>query len=123
MPGEIDMKARWLALWKRIGGKTDGGAEWAEIVARYAEPHRGHHVLLHIEHCLWELDEVKAKRNLLINPDAVEVAFWFHDIVNDTTAEAIRRKDNEKKSAELWLKIAKKGQVPEAFRDYVAKLI
>ena len=120
---EMQLKKRWLALWKRIGGKTDGDAEWAEIVARYAESHRMHHVLLYIEHCLRELDEVKAKRNLLINPDAVEVALWFHDIVNDTTAEAISRKDNEKKSAELWLKIAKKGQVPEAFRDYVAKLI
>ena len=97
MPNEeIDMKARWLALWKRIGGKTDGEAEWKKIVAHYSQPHRAHHVLLHIEHCLRELDEVKAKRNLLINPDAVEVALWFHDIVNDTTAEAIRRKDNEK---------------------------
>ena len=119
---KMDLKKRWLALWKHIGGKTDGEAEWAEIVLRYTEPHRAYHVLAHIEHCLRELDDVRVKR-LLMGPAAVEVALGLHDIINDTDLEAVKRKDNEEKSAKLWLKMAHDGSIPEVFANHVVQLI
>jgi predicted metal-dependent HD superfamily phosphohydrolase len=58
-------------------------AVYADIVARYAEPHRRYHTLEHI-------NEVLAR---VTGPD-VELAVWFHDVVYDTTVP-----DNEARSA------------------------
>jgi predicted metal-dependent HD superfamily phosphohydrolase len=71
------------------------------LKARYAEPHRKYHTLEHIEHCLAEFDPRQARE-----PEAVELAIWFHDAVYDTKAH-----DNEEKSAELLLSL-----IPEATR-------
>ena len=65
------------------------------LKARYAEPHRHYHTLEHIEHCLREFDPA-----LAADPEAVELAIWFHDAVYDT-----RRSDNEEKSAALLLEL------------------
>lgn len=64
----------------------------ALLKARYAEPHRRYHTLEHIEHCLAEFDPRRARE-----PEAVELAIWFHDAIYDT-----RRSDNEERSA-AWL--------------------
>lgn len=71
------------------------------LKARYAEPHRRYHTLEHVEHCLREFDPRQARE-----PEAVELAIWFHDAVYDT-----RRSDNEERSAELLLSL-----LPEATR-------
>ncbi len=68
---------------------------------RYAEPHRHYHTLEHIEHCLEEFDPLQAA-----DPEAVELAIWFHDAIYDT-----RRHDNEERSAEWLLQ-----ELPEARR-------
>ena len=71
------------------------------LKARYAEPHRRYHTLEHIEHCLAEFDPRQARE-----PEAVELAIWFHDAVYDT-----RRSDNEERSAAWLLEL-----MPEAKR-------
>ena len=71
------------------------------LKARYAEPHRRYHTLEHIEHCLREFDPRQARE-----PEAVELAIWFHDAVYDT-----RRSDNEERSAAWLLEL-----MPEAKR-------
>ncbi|HEX7899907.1 MAG TPA: N-methyl-D-aspartate receptor NMDAR2C subunit [Planctomycetota bacterium] len=71
------------------------------LKARYAEPHRRYHTLEHIEHCLAEFDPALAQ-----DPEAVELAIWFHDAVYDT-----RRSDNEERSAAWLLEL-----LPEAKR-------
>ena len=68
---------------------------------RYAEPHRHYHTLEHIAHCLEEFDPRQAA-----DPEAVELAIWFHDAIYDT-----RRHDNEERSAEWLLQ-----EMPEARR-------
>ncbi|HEX5632777.1 MAG TPA: hypothetical protein VFX50_06090 [Gemmatimonadales bacterium] len=73
-----DRRARWLALWRRLGAGTDGEAELAEIERRYAEPGRHYHTLEHLDACLARLDELRACGE---RPDEAEMALWLHDLV------------------------------------------
>jgi len=52
---------------------------------------RMYHNLVHLTHCLKEFDDVKM---FAVDPDALEMALWFHDCVYN-----IYEKDNEKQSA------------------------
>lgn len=65
----------------------------AELGALYGAADRHYHGLAHIQ----ELLRLAAQfRYELADPDAVEAAIWFHDIVYDS-----RRADNEMRSAAL----------------------
>lgn len=91
MPNRLE-KA-WTELWSRTEATGDGAAPYRDLVRRYAEPHRLYHSLAHIEHCL---DEFESVRRMAANPDAVELALWFHDAVYRPRAT-----DNEERSADL----------------------
>lgn len=54
------------------------------IFCWYSKPSRVYHTLPHIVHCFLEFDSVK---HFLKNPEAVELAIWFHDIVYETSLE------------------------------------
>ena len=56
---------------------------YADIVNRYAEPHRRYHTLEHIAEVLERVDGTE-----------VELAAWYHDIIYDTAAS-----DSEARSA------------------------
>jgi predicted metal-dependent HD superfamily phosphohydrolase len=64
-----------------------------ELVRAYAAPERHYHNLAHIEAMLGLMHSYE---NALSDPQSVEAAIWFHDVIYDT-----RRHDNEEKSAEL----------------------
>ncbi|MEY2423222.1 MAG: hypothetical protein QOI95_3289 [Acidimicrobiaceae bacterium] len=49
-------------------------AAYADLVARYDEPHRRYHTLEHIEEVL-----------ALVGGTEVELAAWYHDVIYDTT--------------------------------------
>ena len=87
----------------------------ADLVRRYAEPHRAYHVLAHIERCLDELDRV---RHLAADPDAIEAALWFHDAIYETD-----RRDNEERSARLADEALAEAGVDAARRTRIADLI
>ena len=81
---------RWKALWHRLGAPAPDG--WFERLKRsYSAPDRHYHNLQHLEECLTEWDGVP---ELARDPDAVELALWFHDAVYDSRAS-----DNESRSA------------------------
>ena len=83
---------RLYALGDRLALPADGLASLAsELVARYGEKHRRYHTLDHVLDCLDRLEEVRPQ---LVDPDAVELALWFHDVVYDP-----QRDDNETRSA------------------------
>lgn len=67
------MRERFLPLARRHGADEETAARWwAELEARYSEPHRHYHTLTHIEHML----------DLLPHADeTVLAAVWFHDAV------------------------------------------
>lgn len=108
------MKKRWLDLWKRIDAKGNAKRAYANLAARYNEPHRAYHTLSHIEHCLNEFEYV---RHLAKEPNTVEMALWFHDVIYNPKA-----KDNEEKSAEFGLRTAKVG-LTARLSEKVAHLI
>ena len=106
---------RWAALWQRLGAQGDANAVYDDLVARYSEPHRAYHTLEHIGHCLDEFEQV---RHLATNPDAVELALWYHDAIYDT-----KTKDSEERSAALAVEEARNASLPDSFGQSVANLI
>ncbi len=81
---------------------------------RYAEPHRAYHGQAHI-------DALRAAlvrdRGLFENPDAVELAIWYHDAVYDPM-----RSDNEPASAALMRSELAGVAAPEMV-DFAAALV
>jgi predicted metal-dependent HD superfamily phosphohydrolase len=63
------------------------------LVQRYSEEARAYHTLEHVLNCQRELDDWRA---LAKDPDELEAALWFHDVVYDP-----RGSGNEPASAEF----------------------
>jgi predicted metal-dependent HD superfamily phosphohydrolase len=84
---------RWRRLWQAIGASGDASAWYETLTRTYVEPHRHYHNQQHIGDCLAEFD---AARHLAKQPEAVELALWFHDAVYDTKAA-----DKEERSAAM----------------------
>ena len=84
-------RRKWNALFRRSGAQGDSEMIFAMLKRKYKEPHRAYHTAAHIRHCLVEFRQV---RDMPRNPNAVELALWFHDAVY-----APFRKDNEHRSA------------------------
>jgi len=111
------LKERFTALWQRclLHGAADGAASaWSKLERHYSEPHRFYHDRQHLAHCLEQLDLADG---LIVHPDRVEMAIWFHDIINDPGAA-----DNEARSAEYFRALAD-GQMDPALIDGVIALI
>lgn len=84
---------RWQRLWQAIRANGDASAWYERLKSAYAGPGRRYHNQRHIAECLAEFD---AARGLAKQPEAVELALWFHDAIYDATAA-----DNEERSAGL----------------------
>jgi predicted metal-dependent HD superfamily phosphohydrolase len=84
---------RWQRLWQNIRARGDARAWYERLKSAYASPGRRYHNQQHVSDCLAEFD---AARGLAKQPEAVELAIWFHDAIYDSTAA-----DNEERSAAL----------------------
>jgi predicted metal-dependent HD superfamily phosphohydrolase len=95
-----DKHNRFRSLWLRQQlFKTPDGSPivYQQLQDAYDEPQRVYHTLEHINCCLTIFDRVS---HLLKNPDAVELAIWFHDAIYQLGAC-----DNEQLSAELFMNV------------------
>ncbi len=95
------LKARFYALWNRCllpAMEAIPVHVWQDLIRHYAEPHRRYHTASHLAYCLQQLDLAKS---LMEDPEAVEMAIWFHDVVNNPDAH-----DNEQRSEELFERAA-----------------
>ena len=88
---------------------------YRELVSAYTAPDRHYHDIRHIADCLREFDGV---RHLAFNPQAVEIAIWFHDVVYDG-----RQRDNEERSADHAGAALRRLGVPEPFIAEIQLLI
>jgi predicted metal-dependent HD superfamily phosphohydrolase len=86
----------WRAAWQALVA-APSDALHAELLARYAEPHRAYHSPQHLAECLALFDEF---RSLAQRPAEIEIALWFHDAIYD-----VHRHDNEVRSAD-WARDA-----------------
>ncbi|WP_439477414.1 HD domain-containing protein [Brevundimonas sp.] len=92
------------------------GAVRDELIARYGEPHRRYHTMVHIEDCL---AQVAASTDMDDNQRALmDAAIWFHDAIYDPT-----RNDNEAESAKLAAERLSVAGAEQAFIDKVSRLI
>ncbi len=107
-------KARkyWATLMSTLGNPKGSEAVLKDLLARYSEPHRGYHNLVHIVAMLDELELVGE------NDSAVALAIWFHDAVYDPKA-----KDNEEQSAKLAKDSIKQIGLPDPLDEQVNDLI
>lgn len=109
---------RWKVLWLATGmGRNDLMAAYyyKSLAFRYSEPQRYYHTIEHIDHCLTELDQVRAS---IPDPVAVEFALWFHDIYYDPLG-----KNNEELSAEVAAGLLLCRGASPAFAAKVAAMI
>jgi predicted metal-dependent HD superfamily phosphohydrolase len=89
----------------------------AELMARWAEPHRHYHT---VEHLRAVLEVVDAYAGLARHPDLVRLAAWCHDAVYDPTEGGYA---NERASAELGGRILSWIGLPTAAVDEVRRLV
>ncbi|MDP1719014.1 MAG: N-methyl-D-aspartate receptor NMDAR2C subunit [bacterium] len=113
---------KWFRLCGRIAvegsfERTRAMHKWtfAGIVRAYMSEGRAYHNFSHIEQCLDEFEQVGC---FLRNPDAVEFALWYHDIIYDASA-----KDNEERSARVAVLQASDLGFSVAFTEKVSRLI
>lgn len=111
----MTLEQHWSALWQRLGAQGNASAVYNDLVARYSEPHRAYYTLQHIGHCLDEFEQV---RHLAENPDAMELALWYHDAIYDT-----KTKDSEERSAVLAVEMTRNVSLPDNLGQSVANLI
>jgi len=118
-PGAEDITGftRFQSLWQRNLTETaidDSQAIYQRLLAGYHQPQRHYHTLDHIKHCLAMFEDCKA---LVHEPDSLEMAIWFHDVILESG-----RRDNEARSADLYLELSKGVQRDET-RQLVKRLI
>ncbi|UEP32735.1 hypothetical protein LMA01_35570 [Burkholderia sp. B21-007] len=94
-------QARFVALWSCCGGARAENV-YRMLACRYAEPARHYHTLVHVRRCLRHLD---LARGAIPEPEAVELALWFHDVIFVPGAQ-----DNEQRSAD-WFRRQADGRI------------
>lgn len=108
---------QWSATWRALGVADSVQLQslFAQLIARYSEPHRHYHTVQHLHECFARMAEI---RSLAERPGEVELALWFHDAVYDTN-----RKDNERKSADWARSSALAAGIPGEAGERVHSLI
>lgn len=110
-----DLAADWARAAAGVGASGDVAGVGANLLARYAEPHRRYHDVHHLETVLRHVDELAP---CAASPAVVRVAAWFHDAVYDPN-----RRDNEERSAKLAEDLLAQLRVDPRVIAEVARLV
>lgn len=93
----MDHAQSWQPLWQAFGVQQADPQLLAQLLARWAEPHRKYHSTEHLNACLRHFDRLQHAAE---RPHEVLMALWFHDAIYD-----IGSSDNEQRSAD-WARAA-----------------
>ncbi|HKP64573.1 MAG TPA: hypothetical protein VJV78_47885 [Polyangiales bacterium] len=104
---------RFARMWRALGAKDATAFE--AIAAAYRSEGRAYHDCEHIRECLAYFDRVRDRAQ---QPDHVEAAIWFHDVVYDTS-----KHDNEASSADLASELASSAGIAPADAEVIAALV
>ncbi|MEM8603602.1 MAG: metal-dependent phosphohydrolase [Cyanobacteria bacterium P01_H01_bin.121] len=108
------LQQHWPLLWQALKRPVP----WElgqDLLSRYAEPHRSHHTLQHLEACLNWLQPISTH---LQQPACVQLALWFHDAIYNP-----QRQDNEQRSADLAQQTLAEQRLPATLITTVTELI
>jgi predicted metal-dependent HD superfamily phosphohydrolase len=105
----------WKSTWSDLGLRRPEANVLAELLARYAEPHRAYHTAHHLEECAVQFEPA---RGLAVDPGAVQLALWFHDAIYDTG-----RSDNEDESAAWAVRVLADAGASVPRQDAVREMI
>lgn len=104
-PLDQKYRLRFLSVWQKHSAQTvlEANQTLSHLLTHYSESHRKYHNITHITDCLAQLEEAQHDFQILSLSDIeeIEIAIWFHDVIYDPKA-----KDNEEKSAELFLTLS-----------------
>ena len=106
---------RWRGTWTGLGVDRCDDQLFADVMRRYAEPHRSYHTTRHLEECFAKLDEGRAHAERFYE---VELALWFHDAVYE-----VRNSDNEERSASWAQAAVSEAGIDHAIGSRVRDLI
>ena len=109
------LAAAWLATARAVGARGDVAGAGADLLSRWAEPHRRYHDLAHLAAVLAHVDELAGEAS---DVEAVRLAAWFHDAVYDPSAP-----DNEASSARLARVVLRRLDVDDARVGSVVRLV
>lgn len=93
----MDHTQSWQLLWQAFGVQPADPQLLAQLLARWAEPHRKYHSTEHLNACLRHFPRLQ---QVAERPHEVQMALWFHDAIYD-----IGSSDNEQRSAD-WARDA-----------------
>ena len=105
----------WLRAAAAVGARSDVAHAGADLLGRYAEPHRRYHDLAHLADVLHHVDELAEHAR---DVHVVRLAAWFHDAVYDPTSS-----DNEESSARLAETSLAELRVEDAIVAEIARLV
>ena len=111
------LQKQFLSVWRRqavLFNKQAALVIFNALVEKYSESQRAYHGLSHISN---SLKYFEACRNEAVDPDAIEIAIWFHDCIYEIGAA-----DNEQKSVD-WFLDQTQDQLSSELRDKIAELI
>jgi predicted metal-dependent HD superfamily phosphohydrolase len=111
----IDWEVRWHRTWTLLGLPAPDGVVLDALLARYGEPQRHYHTLLHLQECFAALDSLI---DMARRPGALELALWYHDAFYDP-----RRHDNEALSAALAADGLRAAGADSALSEHVEAMI
>lgn len=113
------LRTAWADAWQALGIQPPASSAddplLAQLLARYAEPHRHYHSLQHLDECLALLDLHRAAAE---RPPEVALALWFHDAIYD-----VHRHDNEAQSAAWAFEALTAAGVPDDAAHRVQALV
>ena len=108
------MENQWLALMGRLGYSSNLDT-FSELVAEYSHENRHYH---NFSHVFAVLEQFAYTKHLAQDPNAVEVALWFHDAIYK-----IESTSNESDSARWASNFLQKNGASLTFSSHVSKLI
>ncbi len=112
---DIYGELRFMGLWNRIGADGTYEDEYNKLIGGYSEPHRKYHIPQHIIDMLNLFAEAKQDvGHLMTNPDATEVAIWYHDYWLKK-----RSRVNEKISSNIVYKVCTDARLNVDFAEDV----
>ena len=105
----------WLRAAAAVRARSDVAHVGADLLGRYAEPHRRYHDLALLDDVLRHVDELAEHAG---DVRVVRLAAWCHDAVYDPTAT-----DNEERSARLAETSLSELRVDDAIVAEIARLV